>query len=253
MPRPQDLQQLVDRLIAHPKVVGLVRYGRRRLDDPSPAGDLDLYLFVTERPTRVESLHFFWAGIPVDLAIRTLDDLDQAPLTSFDHVLHRGEIVYDATGALVDKLMGLPASWHTMPQAISKHEIAWERFCQRHVLAKARYRLEAEPLLCEFLLTTNVYWLVQSYFHVRGQPYPGDHSALEWLTQHEPPIHDLVARIYAARGLAEKLDLSERLTARVLAPVGGAWEPGEVLTLGLSGAASDLQMQGQALYKALLG
>jgi predicted nucleotidyltransferase len=80
------LPALIDRLKAHPGVIGIVRYGGRRVDDPAPGGDFDLFVLLDDPPPPVESLHFYVGHIPVDMNLRTLADLDRAtPLTPPPH------------------------------------------------------------------------------------------------------------------------------------------------------------------------
>lgn len=252
----ENLDDLVGRLILNPRVIGIVRYGRRRADEMEPGGDFDLLVIVTERPRDVESIHFDVGAIPVDLSVRTVDDLRRAaPLSAMvDPLLPTSEILFDRTGALQPEIAALPARWspEVLPLArLTEAEAARRRFGHRHALDKARHRLASEPLLCHVLLSTNIYWLLQTYMATRRLPYEGEKAALTWLESHDPQVYEAIERFFATQDLAEKLSVSEWLAEGALAPIGGPWRRGEVLVLAANEAASHLQAQGPPLFAEL--
>ena len=250
----QSLVELVARLKACPSVLGIARYGSRRAEDMSPGGDFDLFVLVKQCPEDVESLHFYVGDIPVDLNVRTLEHLrSPKPLTAFDFVLTDAEILYDDAGALSKELSALGKRWKQTPAEVTEHETQMNRFCQQHVLDKVRGRTEAEPLLCQLLLATNIYWLVQTYFRIRRIPYPGEKDALERLESTEPEIYKGVRRFYSSNDLNEKLEVSERLTDLVLASVGGPWRKGELVVFGIRADAEELHPKGCRLWRELFG
>ena len=248
----QNLRDLIARLERNPRVVGIVRYGSRRPDDVSPGGDFDLFVFVEERPSDVESIHFYVGDIPVDLSLRTMDDLRRSqPLTDIDYVLRDAEILYDRTGRLGHKLASLGERWGPSLRDLTEHEVNMNRFCQIHVLDKVKDRIHDNPILCEFLLGTNIYWFVQTYFRVRSIPYPGEKKALEWLEGKDPKVYGDIRYFYASHDLKEKLHISERLTELVLAPIGGSWRKGELVVFGTDTDAEHLQCKGQKVFSEL--
>ena len=229
----QNLEELVARLESNPGVVGIVRYGSRRLADLSQGGDFDLFVFVKKRPPGIESIHFYVGNIPVDLNIRDFDDIQRRkPLTNIDIALVYAEILYDKTTVLRQELSSLSERWKQTSSNLTEHGIAWHRFCQQHVLDKVRGRIADEPLLCEFLLATNIYWLVQAYFNIRCISYPGEKDALGLLESKEPQMYAEIQRFYASNDLNEKLEISERLTELTLAPIGWPWRKGELIVFG---------------------
>ncbi len=252
----EDLSDLVARLIRNPRVIGIVRYGRRRADETERGGDFDLLVIVTERPHDVESIHFAVGDIPVDLSLRTVDDLRRTtPLSAMvDPLLPASELLFDRTGALRPEIAALPARWsREMSPAtrLTEAEVARRRFGHRHTLDKARHRLTAEPLLCHVLLSTNIYWLLQTHLAARGLPYEGENAALTWLESHDPQVYQAIERFFATQDLAEKLSVSEWLAERALAPIGGPWRGGEVLVLAANEEAAHLQAQGPPLFAEL--
>ena len=253
-PMSRNLKNLVARLESNPSVVGIVRYGRRPLTDASPGGDFDLFVFVKERPPDIESIHFYVGDIPVDLSLRSLDDLrSDEPLTAFDTVLVDAEILHDETGILAQEMASLGERWLLTSGDLTEHEVHMSRFCQQHVLDKVRGRITDEPLLCEFLLATNIYWLVRTYFRVRCIPYLGEKDALEWLEVNDPEVYADMQRFYASHDLNEKLDVNERLTEAVLAPIGGPWRREELLVFGTHTDVTRLQSKGQKVFSELFG
>jgi len=250
---PRDL---VERLVANPRVVGLVRYGGRTIDDVSSGGDLDLFAIVELPTPEVEGIHFYVNGIPVDLSLRTLADLAlDAPVSFIDRVLLEGEILYDPRGQVAAAIQELESSgrWAIGDLVLTEGQVAWERFCQKHVLDKVSGRLESHSLLSAFLLHTNIYWLTQAYFRARELPYPGEKPALVWLTEHDPTWTEMMERFYDTTDVKAQYQLTVRLTTRALEPLGGAWRSGEVLALGRHDGVQNLQAKGQALYRQLVG
>jgi predicted nucleotidyltransferase len=70
-----SLTELVKRLQKSPYILGVLRYGGRKLGDESKGGDFDLYVITADRISNIESIHFYVNDIPVDMNIRTLADL----------------------------------------------------------------------------------------------------------------------------------------------------------------------------------
>ncbi len=97
----ETLNELVGRLQRHPHVVGRVEYGSRAYTDTASKGDYDLLaLFSDDRP-RVESLHFYVGGLPIDPNLRYLEDWQTGRLqSSFDRVFVQGRLMYEATAAV---------------------------------------------------------------------------------------------------------------------------------------------------------
>lgn len=244
---------LVARLAAHPAVVGVVRYGARPVEAPGVGGDLDLFILVDRRPAEIESLHFFVDGLPVDLNVRTWADLaGEEPLTAIDHALVGGQILHDRDGDLAARLHSVAVRNEEPLPPPSDHDIASLRFGQRHSLDKVRGRLATDPVLCRLLLESNVYWLVQHYFRVRRRHFPGEKAALRHLERHDTAIWQELGRFYDSTDLGERLAIAEELNRRILAPLGGPWRPGEVLTLAADKAAIGLQDAGRRYLAWLL-
>ncbi len=252
----ETLGDLFARLRAHASVAGLVRYG----SDPGQGhtGDLDLFVLLYGSEPEVESLHFDVGGVPVDLNLLTLTRLETLePDFAFPALaLRGGAVLYDPSGRVGAALKRLEAGFdERRVEPLSAHDVAFMRHGHRHVLDKLRGRLASEPMLANLLLTTNIYWLLQSYFRLRQLPFEGEKKALVHFREHEPELYGLLETFYQAGDLRHKLDLAETITSLVLAPVGGAWRRGEVLAFGHENAQGDgdLAQQGRRVYRDLLG
>ncbi len=75
LPKTESISEIVDTPSNNPKVVGLIEYGSARHSAEEILGDYDLVVVVEERDPDVESLHFHVDGVPIDLNIRSLDDI----------------------------------------------------------------------------------------------------------------------------------------------------------------------------------
>jgi len=248
----QNLSELVDRIRESPRVIGIVRYGSRPPEDMSSGGDFDIFVFLGGNSLDLESLHFYIKNIPVDINLRTIEDLNlNKPISFIDFALIDGDLLFDKTGILEKKISSLKQRWKIQSNELTENEKSWERFSQRHVLDKVKGRLNEEPLFCEFLLNTNIYWLVQNYFRLRRIPYPGEKDALEWINIKETNIHNKIEDFYRTKDLKKKLEISEELTELVLKPIGSSWRKGELLTLGRNKQGSDIQSKGKKLFNQI--
>jgi hypothetical protein len=250
----QNLQDLVEHLRANPDVIGLVRYGRRRPDDMAPGGDFDLFVFLEASPEDVESIHFCVKGVPVDLNLRCLDDLKKGePLTEIDWCVKTGEILHDPTGRLKKAISEVPDRWGRPDEHLTEHDVAFSRFSHQHAIDKVTGRLDEDPLFCEYLLGVNIFWLVQTYFHIRRLDHPGDRHALPWLRKHDPPVFEQIEGFYGAHNLSEKLKITERLTELVLEPIGGPWREDELIAFGRKRKVRNLPSKGNEVFARLFG
>ena len=84
------------------------------------------------------------------------------------------------------------------------------RFHQSHVLDKVRGRLHRDPVLCHFLLSSSVLWLLETYFRVRGIGYLGEVAALNWLQDNDEEAYAAVRAFYGTPDLWHKLAVIER-------------------------------------------
>ena len=250
----QNLQDMIFNLKNNPNVVGVARYGNRHHMDMSPGGDFDLFVFVKDRPPEIESIHFHVHDIPVDLNLRTLDDLKRnEPISEFDRVLYTADILYDESGDLGREIDSLKDRWMRRSNGLNEHDISMNRFCQRHVLDKVKGRIDSEPLLCEFLLASNIRWLFETYFRIRSMPFPGEKSGFQWLDSNEPQIYAEIQRFFSTQDLGEKLGISERMTELILAPIGGPWCKGELIVFAADPKHSQLQEKGMQIFSDLFG
>lgn len=251
---PGGIAGLVERLKTNPDVIGLVRYGRRVVGDESQGGDFDLFAFVRCKDPDLESIHFYWDSVPVDLNLRTLDDLRrEEPVLYIDVRLSEGEILYDPTGEIYALIEQSKSRWAKPDDPLPEAEIALCRFFQQHVLDKVDGRLKEDATFAEMLLSINICWLMHIYYKVRGMSFPGERGALNWLREHEPEIASRIDAFFATADIETKFQLSVQLTDLVLEPVGGPWRRGEVLGIGVDLDSENLHAKAEDAYSRLLG
>ena len=250
----KTLHELVQTLERHPRVVGLVEYGSRTYTEVANAGDYDLLALFSDYRPNVESLHFYVGEIPVDLNLRCLEDWRVGRLqSSFDRVLAHGRLIYQTTPDVSDVLEHLYRE-HPVETApdLSEQALASLRYGQKHVFDKIARRYKTQPTLSRFLLYSNLYWLVQHYFTVRRLPYKGEKAAFAYFEAHEPRVLNLLKEIYAEPDLSRQAELARELNERVLEPVGGLWQDGEVLAFGTEESVG-LQRTGRTEFSYLFG
>lgn len=215
-------------------VLGLMEYGKSYGREGHKGGDYDLFVFLRGKDNDVESLHFYLSGTPIDLNVRTLKEIRELGVAEeFEVALLEGRIIYDPTGEVSREIENLKVRHENhKPKKLSDHSIAFTRHGHRHIFDKLKGRLGTDPLLSEFLLGTNIYWLVQTYFNVRNISYKGEKYSLNYLQQKEPGIYHAIQEYYSAKSLQEKVEISKKITQLVLKPVGGQWRNDEILAFG---------------------
>ncbi|MBT3274229.1 MAG: hypothetical protein HN368_13820 [Spirochaetales bacterium] len=248
-----SIKEMIDSLVQHSNVVGLIRYGSNRVEDDFTSGDFDLFVVLKEKDPDVESIHFYVNEIPVDLNFLTKNELENFEgMDNFHQVaLDDGWVIHDPSGAVTSLLNNIRAA-DSCPQRVeySDHEIAFTRHGHRHVLDKIRNRKDSMPVFCRFLLNANIYWLICSYFRVRRIHYKGEKQAISFLQKHEPGVYNLIERFYSTLEIGELMNITIDLSNSILAPVDGIWQNGEVLAFGDKSGVG-LREKGMAFYRSL--
>lgn len=247
------IEEMLRTLKQNPNVAGLLEYGGGAAGDAPASGDYDLVVIQQDRNPAVTSLHFDVGDVPVDLNLLSLQELRQlAPDDSFEaQIIVTGRALYDPTGELRKQQERLQQALVARPiRPWSEHTIAFIRHGHRHLLDKVQDRLHSMPTLCQLLLHTNIYWLLENYFRLRYLPFRGAKQALSYLQAHDEELYNLIETFYATTSLKEKAALSHQMSEIVLEPVGGMWRKGEILAFGRE-ESQELQQQGQAAYAEL--
>ena len=248
----QTMEKMLITLKSNPNVLGLVEYGSPHKLDNYATGDYDLFVILENKDYDVESLHFYINKIPVDLNIRILQELQSMKFVKgFETALLEGRIIHDPTGKISQELQKLKERQEKyQPKKLSEHSVAFIRHGHKHVFDKIKGRLDTMPLFCEFLLSTNIYWLIQTYFNVRNLPFKGEKDSLDYLKANEPDIYKGIEGFYAATNFQQRVEVSKMLTKLVLKPVNGQWKDDEILAFG-ENETKNLQGKGKELFQKL--
>ena len=248
-----SISQMIDLLKDNSRVLGLLEYGSNiRIKGPIKGGDYDLLVVLDRLDYEVNSLHFYIADTPIDLNLKAMEALQSLEaISGFETAFITGNLLYDPTHELASHFDRLRLNYEqTSITPIKENAVASMRHGHKHVLDKVKHRLESSPTFCNFLLNTNLFWLIQSYFQTRNLQYPGEKRAFEYLENHAPEIYRQIERFYEITDIHEKIQITMRITEDVLRPVGGIWRDNEVLAFGTNNAVG-LQAQGVALFREL--
>lgn len=219
--------ELIEQLKKNASVLGILQYGSGIAPD---GADTDICLVVSQRPMGLESIHFWIASGPVDMNIRTRDELRDggvADLVGFDDVLREGKVLYEREpGLLEDSLANASSS----PSPPLRDNFAGMRHGHAHVLTKLDYYKDRDPLLCNILLAGATHWLLGAYTTSRGLPYRGEKAALKIIRNNDPSqLPEFEKLASPSVSIEERIETLRQLTDKILAPVGGPWQKGEVL------------------------
>jgi hypothetical protein len=248
----QSIEDMLAILKSNPNVLGLVEYGSPHESDNYETGDYDLFVILQDKANDVESLHFYIKTISVDLNVRSLHEIQGARyVEGFSVALLDGRVIYDPTKQVSQELQKLRERQKRYYHGeLSEHSIAFTRHGHRHVFNKVKGRLDTMPVLSRFLLNTNIYWLVGTYFSVRNLPFEGEKHAIDYLERNEPEIYQGIKDFYQLTSLRQQVEIAKKLTELVLRPVGGEWKDDEVLAFG-GDETKDLQNKGKELFEEL--
>jgi predicted nucleotidyltransferase len=245
---------LLAKLENHPNVVGLVEFGGDHWADHFKTGDYDLLVILAQIDVPLKSIHFYIEDIPVDLNLRTFDYIQEIDcFLGFERAFLDGRIIYDETTQLESILERIRQnSMLVAVDALSENEVSRTRQWHRHSLDKVKNRLETDPVFCNYLLNTNLHWLIENYFRVRCLEFRGATSVFRYLKENEPEIWCLINDFYGAITLDEKVVLTEKLTKIILQPIGGVWQDDEVVAFCFQDSV-DLGRKAKKMYDFLLG
>ena len=229
-----SIPDMVEVLRGSPRVVGLAEYGSASHTDEVIHGDYELIVVPDAGFPDIESLHFHVGETPVDLNVRTLEQIagmDRA--NGFESILLEARVIYDPSGEVRKSLAGLRDRHHrsARPQ-MGQERIAGMRHGARHTFDKLRGGRDVPVTLTRYMLHQCVYWAVPQYFEIRGLPYKGEKHGLAYLKEHEPRLFQCIEEFYATTDPREQERIARAIEVAVLAPVGGLWEDGELLTFG---------------------
>jgi len=243
-----SVKEMVEALKANESVIALAEYGSAAYVDREIQGDYDLIVFVVPSIAGVESLHFFVDGTPVDLNLRSLEQIDAMPKAEgFESVLLDCRIIHDPSGTTRRALDGLRCRHEaSSPSVISEEQIAGMRHGARHAFDKLGEGRNLPLVLKRYLLHQCVYWAVPQYFRIRSLQYRGEKHALAYLEEREPQLMRCIDRFYATTDTREQEELVGTIEKTVLGPIGGPWREEEVLVFGD-------QRPGQLAFRALFG
>lgn len=241
-------RELIEALKTRPQVLGILQYGSGMCPE---AADTDLCVVVAERPRGLESIHFWLADGPVDLNVRTIAELQTARVApEFDEVLREGTVLFEREPGALVCLSSLRASQTRLP---TPAQFAGMRHGHAHYLSKLDYYKHRDPLLCKVLLCGAAHWLLHAYVEVRGMPYRGETAALSAMAQKDSGLLADFELLSGGNALEDRIDALRRLTARVLEPVGGAWQREEVLYFAASGEDASNRDEWVEFFESLIG
>lgn len=234
------LDEVIQRLSAHPNVEGAITIGTTAGDRLTPASDYDLVVVVCEIPASVEPY-----GVThiddrfTDLLFVTTDQLEKIdslshPIDGNDWLgriirwLVQGSIVLDRHGQLQSVQRKVRTTQLLLPPR-SDGRAGWWRV--NYNLAQTRRMMSStDPIyLTTAELRIALYGptdLLFNYFEIRNLTWSGDKDAVRYLTTHDIEYLELLRKLITEADTDRKLSLYEELARRTIAPVGDLWEHG---------------------------
>lgn len=205
-------------------VAAMGAYGSTATQSWSEHSDLDL-IMILEDVAPVNSIHFFFDGIPVDLNLK-----NRHAWVGGDYGwLPPGEIigVWDPDGLFAT----------VQPPAATSSDVQQYRYAHRHRLMKLAKWIGRDDDIADLMAASATHWIAVSWFHARNLRFPGiDQAVMHWRT-HQPEMIELL--IGAARDRRSRYERIAEASAIALEPVGGLWSDGELHVTDWHGPPSE--------------
>lgn len=207
----EALDRVVSALREIPEVIAIGAYGSTAHRQWKEHSDIDVMAVLSIDPP-IESLRFFVGGVAVDLNFRSTDD---GP-----HGIGGSDFVPECV-AVWDPNSVLNAARFT-GRVYSSEGSDLMRFQFTHDLQKARQVASSDRRVGCGLMAHRV---LDCWYHARGEPFPGIVAATAELRERDPETLRLVDEALE-RGDPELIALAGE---RAWSPVGGPYQPGDVL------------------------
>lgn len=223
LPHRTALQRLIAAARELSWVAALGAYGTTATQSWSDHSDLDL-IMILEHGAPVNSIHFFFEGIPVDLNLKSRDSWEAGDYGW----LPPGEVigVWDPDGLFAT----IQSSTETTSDA------GQYRYAHRHRLLKLAKWIGRDDDIADLLAAGATHWIAVSWFHARNLRFPGiDQAVMHWRT-HQPEMIELLTG--AARDRRSRYERIAEASALALEPVGGLWGEEELHVTGWHGSPS---------------
>ncbi len=216
----EALERLIRRAQRVDGAVALAAYGSTASRTWNTYSDLDLILWV-EDEVQVNSVHFTFAGIPVDLNLKSLAVWRDGDL---------GWLPPDPLMAIWDP-QGIVAATQAPPRQSRPADAEQYRYAHAHRLLKLQQVIGQDDEVADFLVAGATHWIAVSWCHARGQRFPGiDKLVVQWRRDDPEMIAWLLETVMNREGRLEHI---RRASERALEPVGGLLRPDEVYITGL--------------------
>jgi hypothetical protein len=234
-----DLEEVLDRLAAHPAVDGILLMGTTGTGALTPTSDYDLVLVFAELPVPLRMVNTWVGGRLTEVFCTTVGAVERiaADPAGFAAASEEGEVAgwlrvgrvaHDRRGVLRAAQAAVQSA--PPPAAVTDAEVdaAW-----RHVgynVAQLRRYLAADDPMSRFAVELRLLYSLSDvmvhYFTARRLPWRGEKAAIRHWAANDP---DYLARFRAC--LAEpdrrrKAERYEELARLAFAPVGPLWEVG---------------------------
>lgn len=251
---PASPEELIDCLRANPDVLGILRCGSASRPGEK-AADLDLCLVVRQRPPGLEAAHFWVGDTPLDMNIRTLEELTSGCVSGapvLEDVLRCGEILFERSPGALTEIAKSEDSDHPKTPLLDDRLKAEMRFCYAHLVRKLETHVDDEPLLCELLLGGAVHNILETYRIVHGLSNSGEKGTLKTLSQRDPHLLSHLKGSLGNASLGERIEAFRCFADGVVAPVGGLWRKDEVVFIPEPGAKASAPKEWQTYLSGLL-
>ncbi|MEN8904445.1 MAG: hypothetical protein ABF289_00640 [Clostridiales bacterium] len=229
-----NIREFIDELKRNVRVIALIKYGKREVDDMSLGEDFALYVIMNDFSSNIESIHFYIETIPIDVNVRGYSDLLlKKPISKTDLELFSGEILFDKSGIISRMLNKSKENWvieKEEKKKISKNEIERIRYSYKHILDKLKNSLDENNLQTKFNIDITMKRLVDQYFELNDLYYDED-KLLDIIKKNEPLFYSYLDDFYSARSIEKKYKMLSKIAGVVFKDSNGICKENEVMFL----------------------
>ena len=222
--------ELISHLSKNDKIVGIVEYGTRQMNDMSNGGDYDLSIFIDGFvSTNINGVHFHIASIPVDCMILDITEIEKDKPANQMMLAHiDSRILYDKNGRVKKGIEKIREKWEKIGK-LEDWEINFYRFFFKHTIDKIGKRLNENPMFSNYSISLAEISLLDAYERI-NQLEPGKpRKVIEYIFNNNKKLYRLIECIQNGNSISCRYDALVEASETVLEKYNGVWKDDEMI------------------------
>jgi hypothetical protein len=198
--------ELISHLSKNDKIIGIVEYGTRKVNEMSMGGDYDISIFLErDISNNINGVHFHIDSIPVDCMILSITELEKDKPSNPLLLAHIGAtILYDKNGRTQKALEHINKTWNKIVP-LEDWEINFYRFFFKHTLDKIRNRLHNDIVFSNYSIALAETTLIDAYERINSLEPGKPRKVLEHMRNNDPELYAMIEAMQTSPDIEKKI------------------------------------------------